>query len=1214
MEATYGHERMEAFREEGDDPMHMNHCFLLDAGRRPRMLLAMSGADGGSSRCVEMGLDASRWERCAAVTCISTIVHGSMELELRGLLDGSVQLARVGDGDECTVLLTYPIAKDDPITQAQMAVRDGTLLDIFVLLRSGKLIAVEDVDLNDLAVDPPPALPTLFQKVRLRMAAVGAQTHAERSSMMQLARNPNGSTTVFVANHGQAVVSRWTSGLVPAPGDPNKVSHSFIRDSSVTIASTTGPVLHLHLSDDAQFLVVVSSSCITWWDAATLTFLHELPVENIAAACALSPWSLAVACKTNTTTVTVQVVSLQYRGPWRSTSDVTSCTSIACPGRRKSVLVPCGPDLLLIGMTSENVIETYRVFQQQAPLAPLGVSPLQQLCDAMQDPNHAVSTESFQLAIWTHVQASPDAIAAILELTFPRSEDMDTLFDALESWAYDEQDGLADAALLARIASVQYKWTTFQLLCAPDVAPIALDAWLSFRSAPLDDVLRLLLTQGALSRLQVLWRRHVSTELVRAFSLELLPSDVSAKTVRSWILDDVLPAFEEYRVSLHDLTTAIVQRATALADDGDVDEARAWTELLRPQRIPKDRLWRYPPRHGDGHQSPHDDLRALDVQLQQLAYLDEVHGFHLSLRAFQMASMAGIAMSMLDRVLVPDLMASELACHVQPLLALCDTVSLDDVLTEYIAEKATSSQLLQTTEAHRCRVLIPRIESVEKRAAAALAFLQAVRAPYDAEIVALAHDAGTWPSLCRVELQAQLRVMELQDMCVAYGLRPFLATDALFASRFCRFICGQIDRPSALDDALQLARAFRHLHEHRIVVQFSQNVLASTWSDERQGRLLAALKALATPTRWSVAVEVVQFGLLRLETYERNGEKDALGHALSYVLGFVSAVLTQYDAAKDGPHALLERTITLPLRRDLIKMAALFKEFGIALSLRTYQRDGSHTELLESQLQPWVKSLTPPAPSLKRKRVTQVVTVAKPPAASAEALAAVNTTQRLSSLLGQTPDQFRSFLALLAAKAGNTDQALRFARRSHPVQLKDVAVALLRHLVAANRTVQHAPNINLAVEILTLAVLQNPRVITAWPLLKLASLLQHIYSFTDDQTRQRDAIYEALQSWRVYDEWYRGSSVVLAPSVVPLAVQYVMALWTHDSDEDRLVMAATPLLSHLVDAQAHPLAIKALLHMPTVPQDARPVLGRQLDHMLSVIMHAPRIDRDLALG
>ncbi|OQR91702.1 hypothetical protein ACHHYP_04459 [Achlya hypogyna] len=1205
MEPTYGHERKESFHEMGSG-VKMNQCFYLDMDDHPRLILAVTDTAGESSS-VALALNAWMWTPCSPVTCISTLVHGSIVLELQGMLDGSVQLVRVDEADGRSVLLSYPIAQGDRIAQAQMLVQDGAFLDIIVLMNSGKLIAVEGVDLHNLALDPPPPPMTLFQNTRLRMARVGSKTDGDTFSMMQVGRNDDGSTAVFVANHGHSSVCRWTSFSARSAPDAAKETHSFINECSLPAKATAGAPLHMALTDDGSFLVLVSADRISWWDATSLTWLYDHDAPGIAAACSLAPWSLAIACWASGF-VAVSTVALQYRGPRHSTIATVACTTFPSTGS-SCALVQHGADLVFIGVG--NNIETVRIYQQVAPISVpvLSQSPLSTLCEAMQETNHAVTADAFRHALWAHLQATPADVAACLDLTLPHSADMDVLFDAIESWCDDEVDGLVDAATLRAATAMRFRWTTFQLLCAPDVAPLQVASWIEFRHASLLDVLHVLTAQGAVARLQVLWRRHVDAAMVAAFSLARLPMDIPATAVRPWILDDVLPAYARFSVPLQGFTAALVQRASALADQGDVEEARLWTALLRPQRISRDRLWRHALLYDDAHASPHDALRSLDLQLQRLAYLDSVHGFHLSLGAFRRATMEGLAMSMLDRVLVPDLVTAEIDCHVQPLLALGDAVLLDDVLTAYVAEKASSLQLQQATEAQRCRVLLPRIGHVEKRARATLAFLQAVPAPYAAEIVALARTAAAWPSDCRVELQEQLRLMELQSMCLAYGLRQFVATDPRFAARFGRYICNQIDRPDALADALQLAGAFRHMRAERVVVAFAESVLVSAWTADRQARLLASQEALPSPVRFTVAAEVTAFALVRLETHEATGETVGFGDVLRYTLAYVTAALALAKAAED--EAVLGRTVTPALRRDLAKLETLHLEFGLVLSVASYRTPGRHTELLKAQLQPWTAALTAPAPSLKRKRVTPVI--AAPMLLPLEATDALHTSQRLASLLGWTPDDFRAVAALAAATVGNVDQALRFARRASPAKLREVAVALLRHVVGA-RNVREAPAIGLAAELLGQATLHNARVSDAWPLLKLARLLESVYGCTEAEARRRDEAYEALVPWRVYDSWYRGSGVVLAPSVLPLALQFVLTLFTRADDEDRLAMAATPLIGRLEDAQAHQVALKALMQLPVLPEEVRPTLARQLDHMLSVVLHAPQIDRDLALG
>ncbi|OQR80750.1 hypothetical protein THRCLA_11937, partial [Thraustotheca clavata] len=1153
------------------------------------------------------------WTKSRPFACISTLVHGPYELELFGMLDGSIQIDLINQ-EERQVLFRYPVAAPgDRIMQVVLLPAEIHCVDIVVLLKSGKLIAVEGIDVDDLVSQPPPSVAQLFTKVCFRVANVGANTQNKEGiepSLMKLVRNENGSLIVFIANHGQNKISKWTAISHQVS---NALTHTFVNEGCLSSTGTAGFPIHLQLSPDKQILVVITAKAISWWDANTLVLIYCYDNSSVAilAACSQAPWKVGVvSCADNCSTMEIKVLSLKYAGPFRSTIQSTSCLKL--PNAKLSVALTFHGNEILFFSASDS-IQAHRIYTPSEPEMPEGnlpleSSPFHEMCDDMQSSDHIYSSKDFELAIWAYLQEHPQAVNTCLTMTFPRDEDMSLLFDAIERWCQDEQDGLSSPTTLATVTAVQYKWITFQLLCAPDSEPISMTSWSEFRNASLIDVLLVLISQGSIARLQILWRRHVSKDMLEAFSLQLLPLDIPASALRPWFFEDVIAAHQRFRVSLNGLTASVAARATLIAEQGDTEEALEWTAMLRPNRIPNERLWKQSQHQGEG---PHHDLRVLDLQLQRLLYLSKVHSFHLSLQTFRMATMEGIAMSMLDRIFVPNMIPVEIECHIQPYLELCDEITLESVLTEYISEKAHSNQLQQTTEEHRCRVLLPYIKTLEKRAQATLSYLQAIHAPYNAEVIAIAKEASQWQSAKQVELQEQLRMMELQGICIAYGLTQFHATNPYIAYRLCQYVCCQVDRPTALKDALQLASAFPNMRPTNVIMNYCQNLISTKWTEVRLKSVLDALEATEIRNTWSFAVELIGSGLIFLENREKQDEKECVGDLHEYLLSLVSTLLTKYERSEEKS-VNFERAVNQELRRDLRKMHTIFSDFGIILSLKSYRSKEMQSKVLKVQLEPWIKYLTVPAPSLKRKRMTVAIVAPKSTEELKKANTALSSSQRLSSLLGLSTNKYRSFLASQAAQVGNVDEVVRFARRSDPQQLKDIAIALICRMKSSRDSRQWA-SIDLAYELLVLAVLENSNMMESWSELKMVALLRHVYRYTQDQVHLRDLEFQRLQSWRLYDDWYRDSSVVLQPSVLPLTVQFIDAL-INNNDEEQAAMFSTPLVTYLVDNQAHQLTLKVLLNMPSIPKELFWAFEQQLDQMLSIIFHAPKIDRDLALA
>ncbi|CAK5022992.1 unnamed protein product [Aphanomyces euteiches] len=622
----------------------------------------------------------------------------------------------------------------------------------------------------------------------------------------------------------------------------------------------------------------------------------------------------------------------------------------------------------------------------------------------------------------------------------------------------------------------------------------------------------------------------------------------------------------------------------AVASEGDVDGALQWTSVMCPHLLPPERLWK-------GSLPESDPLRLVHIQLQQMLHLSKHHDFHVSFEAFQMATVAGLAMAMLDRVQSPSLLLVELSSHVEPFLKISSNTSLSDVLVEYVEEKAGEIPF----DEQRCRILLDKIEPLEKRAKATLVILRSIHLPYSHSMLELAVTAARWPSSCQMELQEQFRLMQLEELFRKYGLK-YDIRDPRLPARLCRYLCTQVDNADAFDDALTLAQASHQMKRERVVVQFMQNVLMANFTHERCNQLTKALEAVDAPIKWSVAIEVVQFGVMFLESYTH----------LSQLLAFVTSL-----ASFSCNHRGYWRVINVTFQHALRQISHLQSAYQLPVSLESFCNKSCHEVLLKPILQPWLGALRQPTQSLKRKR--SAVTPTMPREMTAEGAASLVRAQQCSSLLGMSNNNFRAFLGKQAAAVGDIDQTLRFTRNTDASTLKHVALALLQYMVMSKQT--NSRGFGVARDILVLCVTHESCTTLSEDvvLLKQASLLSTMLELTTDQAEARDEHYQLHLPWRIYDLWYRGVALTLHPSIMPLAINYVMNQYNL-ADQEQILMSCKELVSHLDDVQAPQLAVSVLLNLTSIPQDALTMLGTQLDQMLSLTLYSHQIDKDLALG
>uniref|UniRef100_K3WD72 KNTC1 second ARM-repeats domain-containing protein n=1 Tax=Globisporangium ultimum (strain ATCC 200006 / CBS 805.95 / DAOM BR144) TaxID=431595 RepID=K3WD72_GLOUD len=195
-------------------------------------------------------------------------------------------------------------------------------------------------------------------------------------------------------------------------------------------------------------------------------------------------------------------------------------------------------------------------------------------------------------------------------------------------------------------------------------------------------------------------------------------------------------------------------------------------------------------------------------------------------------------MSMLDRVSSPDQLHHEIDYHAKKYLRFCGSQA-DPVLRDYVTELAESIQTAKSTEEARALVVLNSIDDIEIRADAALALLRSVLPPYSQKLKMFAKsDAMSWGSKRQEEIEEHLRLMEIQDMLMAYGIRQFDIADSRNVSRLLDHILSQISRTSALDDAMRLVDAYSHLHCERAILQFVENMLTFPCGHESKGQVV----------------------------------------------------------------------------------------------------------------------------------------------------------------------------------------------------------------------------------------------------------------------------------------------------------------------------------------------------------------------------------------
>ncbi|GMF23583.1 unnamed protein product [Phytophthora lilii] len=578
----------------------------------------------------------------------------------------------------------------------------------------------------------------------------------------------------------------------------------------------------------------------------------------------------------------------------------------------------------------------------------------------------------------------------------------------------------------AEISELSYKWTTFQLLQtssraragASEISPQ--DAWLEFQRKPTLETLLSYAKMGSMRAVIMLWSRHLNDEIVQNIAklLQSLPISLPVSAFADWIQNDVVPTLIQLTNQAHptaldtenksnsqnllgDVTLWLLKRSEAAASKGDVDSAIQICNLLKGKgsrvadiSIPFYEFKLQSSTSSSNHEAnsgPFERIEVLGKHLEHVKHLAVEHNFIISLSVFEGETPATIAMSMLDRVAAPDLLKQEVKDHVRKYLRFCD-VDPDSVIRDYVTELAESIQSSQSAEESRALALLDEIFNSAIREDATLTLLRSLLPPYSQEVKQFVNNcARSWRSERLEEIEEHVRLMNIQDMLMTYGVKHFDLADAKSASRLVACILNQISRPTAVVDALCLVDAYNDLHCDRVVVQFTENLLsdcsgfatADNPIDEIKTRTTKAMSALAEVKKRmelkahvmlfvSLLEEITEFGITLIELEAADSE-DALDKTLgslagckprSYVLCLLEALVAAYlpelsvlqeiaaanrnvsviSYIESSAYLLSENLLT-----DLQRMRRIEADYGILFSLSEL-RDPEECEMKLKQL------------------------------------------------------------------------------------------------------------------------------------------------------------------------------------------------------------------------------------------------------------------------
>jgi hypothetical protein len=451
--------------------------------------------------------------------------------------------------------------------------------------------------------------------------------------------------------------------------------------------------------------------------------------------------------------------------------------------------------------------------------------------------------------------------------------------------------------------------------------------WDQFRRCHLEDLMAQCLQAGEVFAAATIWRRHAITHSMKGVTqitaslpqaLHLLPANniLGIDALAVWLREDVMPSLsvsaasevrhwgEQYSRAVEASakrphSALLVARAviegsrpvlgaaatalTPLTQWADWDKDKAESSCLGGEDVP--------PVPGAGLAEDHwklDGLDALILELQDLVYAWDGHQLCLPLAEFENLSRTEAIFRVLDRVQSPILLPQEIEHHAIPLSKRYH-LNADEVLFQYV--KTCSETIVGrrqkggdfTTEQRAVAVVRQmsgtcNSDGFDTRSAAVLSLARAVTFPFSPELWQLAQDSLSWRGALEDELAEAARILSLAQIVQRHRVTDFSLVDPSHATRLVRHVASQVCCEVALEDSLEVARAYSHISERGVYVDFLQNLAVTPRRDDgaaagsapplvaHSARIVKVLESISpVPEAMIIAQDVLLFALRTLE-------------------------------------------------------------------------------------------------------------------------------------------------------------------------------------------------------------------------------------------------------------------------------------------------------------------------------------------------------------
>ena len=252
------------------------------------------------------------------------------------------------------------------------------------------------------------------------------------------------------------------------------------------------------------------------------------------------------------------------------------------------------------------------------------------------------------------------------------------------------------------------------------------------------------------------------------------------------------------------------------------------------------------------------ELLALKSQLEDIQFIIDISGFHISLSSYVQSKPIDIASQLLNRVQAVEVVAKVIEDEVKPFLKRhrieCDSLLLQ-YMRDFLGSLRGSTSISGSAWEAKSLVVIECMSDVTNKIDALLELLRHVTFPVSDQIAAAVSVAETWQHPRVTELQEQFRLAKLKRILQPYSIKDFNLSDASKARGLMRQILARTDLPQSLNDALEIVQAYHHLTQHEAYVFWFQ---AMTFSGKLE-MTKPVISSLEYNVKMSVCREVVEW-------------------------------------------------------------------------------------------------------------------------------------------------------------------------------------------------------------------------------------------------------------------------------------------------------------------------------------------------------------------